>query len=396
MSIARAAPARAARRTRVAALVCLVTLIVGQLGIATAQASVGGAVQPRPRRGVSPAPLKAVIVVGPTDSLTTQNLTDAEALAQAAESYGMDVHRIFHPNATWDTVLAEAQGANLFVYMGHGNGWPSPYAPFQENTKDGIGINPYEGGSKSNTQYHGGNQLRDSIQLAPNAIVFLNHLCYAAGNGETGMAIPNWDTAHQRNDNFAAGFLGMGARTVFAYSWQLYVKALRDLMTTDESMQEIFETPGAKPKAYYGFIGDDARMFDSVRTPGTVNYLDKDPKDGFLRAVSGDLSMTAGQWRGEESTNNLATINIPPIGPTDPDQHGRNPVQQPRCQPELAPGHDGHVRRCALLRVPQRQADRQGRDRDESTPTSRPSLGLTATRSRQSMPRATRAPCPTR
>ena len=77
------------------------------------------------------------------------NLTDAELLAQAAESYGMDVHRIFFPNATWDEVVATRPDADLFVYMGHGNGWPSPYGPFQEDTKDGIGVGPYAGGGSA-------------------------------------------------------------------------------------------------------------------------------------------------------------------------------------------------------------------------------------------------------
>ena len=271
------------------ALLCLVMLSAAQ-----ARTSVVRAAE---------APLKAVIIVGPTDDLTTQNLIDAEALALVAESYGMDVRRVFHPNATWANVMANVQGANLVVFMGHGNGWPSPYTPFQENTKDGIGINPYEGGSRSNTKYYGAKIIRENWDLAPNAIVFLNHLCYAAGNGEPGMSKPSWDIARQRVDNFAAGFIAAGARTVFAYSWQTYEKVIRDLFTTTKTMQQIFETPGAYPKPYYGWIGADARMSDSVRTPGTVNYLDPDPKDGFLRAVSGDLSMTAGQWRGSESSD---------------------------------------------------------------------------------------------
>ena len=179
---------------------------------------------------------------------------------------------------------------------------------------------PFANGTVAQTKYYGANVMRTDIQLAPNAIVFLDHLCYAAGNGEPGMPIPSWDIAHQRADNFAAGFLASGARTVFAYSWQLYIKALRDLMTTDKTMKQIFETPGAYPKAYYGWIGSDARMVDSVRTPGTVNYMDPDPKDGFLRTVSGDLTMTAGQWRGEESTANLKPITIPAVGPTAPSQ----------------------------------------------------------------------------
>src|SRR3954447_17779774 len=306
-------------RTRSLAVAGLIAIFVAQAGTAAVAAGVSA---PRPgaqtQADDAPSQLKIAIIVGPTDELTDSNLKDAEALAVAAESYGMDVRRIFYPNATWDDVVANVQGANLLVYMGHGNGWPSPYAPFQEDTKDGIGVGPYAGGTKAQTKYYGANVMRTDIQLAPNAIVFLNHLCYAAGNGESGMAIPTWDIAHQRADNFAAGFLATGARTVFAYSWQLYIKALRDLMTTDKTMKQIFETPGAQPKAYYGWIGSDARMLNSVRTPGTVNYMDRDPKDGFLRAVSGDLSMTAGQWRGEQSSTSLQKIAVPPVGPTAP------------------------------------------------------------------------------
>jgi fibronectin type 3 domain-containing protein len=312
----RAATQPVRRRSLITAL--LSALFIAQLAIVSVAAGSSAPSGSTQAVSGSPSALKVVIIVGPTDNLTDQNLTDAESLAQAAEGYGLDVRRIFYPNATWDEVVANAQGANMLVYMGHGNGWPSPYAPFQEDTKDGIGVGPYAGGTKAQTKYYGANVMRQDIQLAPNAIVFLNHLCYAAGNGEEGMPIPNWDVAHQRVDNFAAGFLATGARTVFAYSWQLYIKALRDLMTTDMSMKDIFETPGAKPKAYYGWIGEDARMFDSVRTPGTVNYMDRDPKDGFLRAISGDLSMTAAQWRGEKSTSNLAKINVPPVGPTTP------------------------------------------------------------------------------
>ena len=39
------------------------------------------------------AALKAVFIVGPAGSQTSANLADAESLAVAAESYGMDVRR---------------------------------------------------------------------------------------------------------------------------------------------------------------------------------------------------------------------------------------------------------------------------------------------------------------
>ncbi|HSH21182.1 MAG TPA: hypothetical protein VK992_01015, partial [Candidatus Caenarcaniphilales bacterium] len=54
----------------------------------------------------APARLKAVIIVGPTHGFTPSFLERGEALAKSAESYGMDVRRVFHPNATAERVLA--------------------------------------------------------------------------------------------------------------------------------------------------------------------------------------------------------------------------------------------------------------------------------------------------
>jgi chitodextrinase len=245
----------------------------------------------------APAALKAVIIVGPTHDLTAGHLQRGEALAQSAESYGMDVRRVFHPKATWANVLANIQDAHLVAYYGHGNGWPSPYGPFQEKTKNGFGLNPYEGAGKGNVEYWGANKIRANVVLAPTAIVLLNHLCYAAGNGESGMGIPSWNVAHQRVDNFAAGFLYSGASAVFAYSSQSVGSVLQALFTTDKTVGQIFTTPGAKPLPYYGFVNWNPRKLDSVRTPGAVNFLDPHEKEGFQRAVSGNLGLTAAEWR---------------------------------------------------------------------------------------------------
>jgi flagellar hook assembly protein FlgD len=251
----------------------------------------------------TPHQLKAVFIVGPTSSLTQSNLTDAESLAEVAESYGMDVRRVFWPHATWDAVLANIQGANLVVYMGHGYGWPSAYTKtLTESRQDGMGLNTFDGSSTTQYTYYGANLLKQYVHLAPNAIVFLNHLCYSAGNAEPGMAFPTWDVAQQRVDNMAAGWLGTGARTVFAYGEQLFVRALKGLFdpTTDFSMEDLFRIapPVGHLGEYWGWVGADPRKFNSVRTPGATNFLDPDPtKDGWYRAVSGDLTMTASEWK---------------------------------------------------------------------------------------------------
>ncbi|HUR17252.1 MAG TPA: FlgD immunoglobulin-like domain containing protein [Candidatus Limnocylindrales bacterium] len=243
------------------------------------------------------APLKAVIIVGPAGDLTAQDLEDAESLAVVAENMGMDVRRVFHPHATWENVMANIQGANLVYYAAHGYGWPSAYTQVMtESRQNGVGLNSFDGSSVNQYTYYGANVIRANWVLAPNSIVFLNHDCYTAGNAEPGMAIPGWDVARQRVDNFAAGFLAVGAKAVFAYSGQRFNKTVQQLFTTDMTVEQMFRTVGTKPHPYYGWVGWDARKFDSVRMPGNQNFMDPHSTLGFLRAVSGNLSLTAAQW----------------------------------------------------------------------------------------------------
>jgi flagellar hook assembly protein FlgD len=308
---------RASRTSRNAiAVVCLTFALLVTSALANATSVHAATSKPStPAAGSTTngdaARLKAVFIVGPAGSQTKPDLEDAEALALIAESYGMDVRRVFFPNATWENVMANIQGANLVYYAGHGYGWPSPYTKvITEARQNGVGLNTFAGSSASQHTYYGADVLRASWVLAPNAIVILNHDCYAAGNGEPGAAIPSWDVARQRVDNFASGFLSVGARAVFAYSYQRINKTLISLLTTDQTMEQIFMTPGPKPTGYFGWIGNDPRKFDSVRTPGATNFMDPDPKSGFLRAVSGDLTMTSTEWAQGAPTESADPPNL--------------------------------------------------------------------------------------
>ena len=261
-------------------------------------------------------PLKAVIIVGPTHDLTASNLQSGEALAKLAESYGMDVRRVFHPKATWANVLAHIQGANLVAYLGHGNGWPSRYSDvLREKTQNGFGLNPYEGAAKSKVEYYGGNKIRNNVLLAPNAVVLLNHLCYAAGNGESDDPLPTWGVAHQRVDNFAAGFLYVGAKAVFAYRSGSVATVINQLFTTNKTIEGIFKTT----ESWSGWNGWDARKLGSVRMPGNVNFLDPHSTKGFERAVSGDLGMTAATWLSSPGGGGTGgSVSPPPTADTTP------------------------------------------------------------------------------
>ena len=244
-------------------------------------------------------PKKAVVVAGPVHSYTAKYKAYAEAIADAAEAEGMEVIRIFHPYAPKSRVKRLAQGADLFVYVGHGNGWPSAYGPFQEDTKNGLGLDPEDPTQRSDNTvvYWGANWLRDNIALAPNAVVILSHLSYASGNASSGMPIPTREVAVQRVDNFANGFLSIGARVVWALGWQPGADIIKALHQEDATMDAVFMTRyGSNTSPLNGWIGHAPGYYDSVRIPGARIHIDPDPDYGYLRAVTGDLDFTTTEW----------------------------------------------------------------------------------------------------
>ena len=156
---------------------------------------------------------KVVIIVGAD---TPQYLDDADELYAEAIRHTANVIKVYSPNATWSAVYAATTGANVVIYLGHGNGWPSPYT-YDPNytTKDGFGLNASAAGTHGNLKYYGEPSIR-SLKLAPGAIVFFHHLCYASGNSEPGQAQPSQSTARQRVDNYGSAFLAAGASAVIA------------------------------------------------------------------------------------------------------------------------------------------------------------------------------------
>ena len=256
--------------------------------VAALAVSLGAMAAPQETRA---AGIKVVVVVGPAGSATAEYRSSARTYASIARSYGASVTEIYSPYATWARVRPALQGAKLLIYLGHGNGWPSPYGPFQRMTKDGLGLNSTYGGSNSNTKYYGEYYIDNYIQMAPNAVVILNRLCYASGNSEWGAANPTKSTAIKRVDNFGAGFLRAGAKVVFAEAINSVSYQVRALFTSRMSVNSIFM---AHPSA------SSARdfYFTSTRTTWARAHMDPPRVSKYWRSVIGNLSLTASQWRG--------------------------------------------------------------------------------------------------
>ncbi|MBX3029957.1 MAG: PASTA domain-containing protein [Chloroflexi bacterium] len=331
---------------------------------------------------------KAVIVVGPVGSMTTKFKQWADQIAASAKDAGMKVCKVYTPNADAATVKKAAKGADLFVTLMHGNGYPKPNRTKQDGTgtsapetasAHGLGLNASKGSSTN--KYYGADWVRQNIQLAPNAVVILSHMCFTAGNSEDYDRIPTYELAIDHVDNFAQGFLGTtsvgGGRpsVVMALQSQSFDKAdpkgtlIKTLMTSNKTMDQTFmttysrNTGAAWKDAYlpnFGAIGTTdfyvTRRSDGsdLRSPGRI-HMDPDlfarnatpslpsswdPNEpnitwlnkfagktknianpngsgvvrfGYVRAITGDLGLTAAEWR--ESAGDGA----PPPTPTPSD-----------------------------------------------------------------------------
>jgi hypothetical protein len=240
-----------------------------------------------PAQAVGP---KVVIVVGPSHSNTANYIANARALAAYARSHGASVTEIYSPRATWTRVKTAAQGAKLFIYLGHGNGWPSPYGPFQPYTKDGIGLNASANHGHANVKYWGEYYISRYINFAPNAVVILNRLCYASGNSEWGQRNPTKWTAIRRVDNYGAGFLRANARAVFADGLHRPYYVIYGLLKTNRTMAQIFWSAGSAKRTY-------TFSFASNRTPRMRAILDPYAPSRYYRSVIGNMALTASQWR---------------------------------------------------------------------------------------------------
>jgi hypothetical protein len=238
--------------------------------------------------GVAAAGKKVVIVVGPAGSSTRDYIYNAKKLASQARSYGATVYEIYAPHATWARVKSLSQGANVFIYLGHGNGYPSPYGAFNKYTKDGIGLSPYDGSWSH--KYYGEYYIDRYLNFAPNAVVILNRLCYASGNSEPGRASPTKSTAIKRVDNYGAGFLRTGAQAVFAQGVSSAGYILYGLFKTTRTIKQIFWSDPSRSGAY-------DFSFSSSRTPGRTAILDPRSAGKYYRSVIGNLGMTAATWR---------------------------------------------------------------------------------------------------
>ncbi len=185
-------------------------------------------------------PPKVVIIVGPTGSVTASYRSQGDQIAATAAADGATVVKVYSPNATWAKVKAAVNGANIVIYLGHGNGYPNPYTTtFYGDRTDGWGLNRTtthgDGDNWSTTMvYCGEKALTGSLTSADGSaqrtycaggpitpaagwVMVYANACYAPGASEPGTTPATATQALQRASYYSRKVLAtLGASGYFA------------------------------------------------------------------------------------------------------------------------------------------------------------------------------------
>ncbi len=229
--------------------------------------------------GAVVTPQKVVIIVGPTGAQTDYYRSKGDSIAAAAEAAGATAVKVYSPNATWAKVRAAVNGANIVVYLGHGNGFPNPYNSGAEPTDrdNGWGLNrtttnadgdnwgstmvycgekallgTLTSSSTAQWAYCGGSTNTDGISPAPNWVMIYSNACYTPGASE------GWDTpatesvALQRVRNYSYPGLVVGGGAYFATDMH-------------DGAQQLVDTIVRNPGMAFGAIAENANGYDVYR-----------------------------------------------------------------------------------------------------------------------------------
>jgi hypothetical protein len=267
---------------------------------------------------VSAASLKVVVIVGPTGQQTDSYRSTANQIAQTATAAGATVVKVYSPKATWGRVRNAVDGANVIVYLGHGNGYPNPYSSGTEWTDrvNGWGLNRTTSGGDSDdwstkmvycgekallgtltaadgpAQWNrcGGKTNTDGIHPAANFVMIYNKACYTPGASE------GWDTkatetkALQHVRNYSYPVLKLGAGAYFATDTYHGGSTLVDLVLRNRT------TPfGAIAEQGSGYDEDAQRHFDHPDLVGRRIWIQRTTQGmgtDYWYAYAGNPSLT--------------------------------------------------------------------------------------------------------
>jgi hypothetical protein len=277
--------------------------------------------------GAAPSPAQAagekvVIIVGPVGSQTDGYRSRGDGIAATAQAAGATVVKVYSPNATWENVRAAVNGANVIVYLGHGNGYPNPYTTPPDSfagtewgdRTNGWGLNRVAGVDaadptgdgdnwSTNMVYCGEKALLGTLTAsdgaaqrtycaggpitpAPGFVMVYSNACYAPGAGEARPA-PAESIAVGRVANYSDPILRLGG-TYFATDLGSAKVVDLVLRNPGTSFGRLFEQGN-------GFNASALRRFSHASVGGSEVWVQRTSTglgDDYWYAFAGNPSLT--------------------------------------------------------------------------------------------------------
>ncbi|MEO6294991.1 MAG: cell wall-binding repeat-containing protein [Candidatus Limnocylindria bacterium] len=295
----------------------------------------------------APAPASAVgekvaIVVGPVGGLSNSYRSMADQVATAATAAGATVVKAYTPTATWANVKAAVNGANVIVYLGHGNGYPNPYGANElTDRSNGWGLNTSTTNGDADSwsagtlvycgekallgtltssdgaaqrSYCGGNDNTDGITPAPGFTMVYGQAHYAPGFGERytqSTPLTTLDEAQQRVRHYSAPILSLGGTflaTAYSDAHEIVSRVLTGSGTT---YGDLFRAGrGYRPSTLTDMAHPDSaasRVWVQQTTISALHFGEPD----YWYAFAGDPNRTPGGA-------NVAPPSPPPPPPPPP------------------------------------------------------------------------------
>jgi hypothetical protein len=258
---------------------------------------------------------KVVIIVGPVGSATDNYRANADRIAATATAAGATVVKVYSPNATWANVRTAVNGANVIVYLGHGNGYPNPYSSTESADRvNGWGLNRVAGKDANDSTGDGDDWSKNMVYCgekallgtltasdgaaqrqycaggritpAPNFVMIYSNACYAPGAGEARPA-PAESVAVSRVTNYATPILRLGGTYV---ATDLGSDRMVDLVLRNRGTAwgRIFEMGN-------GFRADALRRFAHAEVSGNETWVQRTDTglgDDYWYAFAGNPAKT--------------------------------------------------------------------------------------------------------
>jgi len=145
---------------------------------------------------------------------------------------GVTVSKFYTPANDWAQIRASADGAHFLFYRGHGVYWSDfPY--------------PTVGGFYLKDHFISPNDIRNDLNLAPNAIVVMSGACFASGSSSVGEDVIDSEEARRRVAQYSDPFFDIGAAGYYS-NWygaapQMFMRYLFQGMTLRGAYESFFD-----------------------------------------------------------------------------------------------------------------------------------------------------------